>query len=1148
MSDHTPSGPPPIWALLVGINEYEGGVRALRGCVNDVRAMQKFLLETMQVPPAQIRVLTSPPLEPDGTRPTRAAILQAFKSFLIENEAIPEGAQILFHFSGHGSQMPDWTGTEPDGQNETLVAQDSRLPGHYDIPDKTLAAMLERLAERRGASNLTVILDSCHSGSATRDLSLDGVASTRFHPADERRPPPDLDAEWLQGESARPTGGSGWAQATARVPYVLLAGCRDSEEAAELALLLDEQGDGEMVTHGAMSYFLLDYLTHKLTPTTTYRDLHEAVAAKVAARFPRQMPQCEGQRERTIFGGATIHRDPFLSVREVHKGGQVTLDGGVLHGLRVGTRLALYPPDTRRADEAAAQPPLATVEVLSASATSAQARPVEPAAASIPLLARALVTDSVQEGARLRIALHAQPDATGRAIPANEQAVERFLAEVGGRPSPYLQVVAPDAAPDAHVRAEAGAWHVYDAAGEPLLQPSDLAQQASAAALRHALEGIARWRALLALANAEPSPYDGQISIGLRRVADNTPMAPGDEGLTLLYDPEQPEQSDYYVEVTNSSFRPCFAHIFVMSTDYSIMRLYPTEGQQEALPPDHTLQSRPESGGSILQVWLPGSEDGGQWDISRDFIKVLVTEQPADLALLEQGALQVPPPRGGMRGAAPTALEMLIEEVGAGTRHVRRRQQVGEAWEALTFPLTVLRATTTTQLAAGATSVPLADGLTLHKPATFTGSVSVGTLDQSTRGAGDPSLRPPPGLEANPHFQPLRRSDTRGTGSAALVLTFDGADDAARAAISPDSPLRLELGPLAAPDADALLPIAFDGEDYLVVGRGLNGGTAVEISTLPEGQPTTRGIGRTVRLFLYKKMGRHNADLGLRRATLDEQGAVRYAPVSPDQFQAGQRVALFLHGFTSDSAWMISGPARLLEGVGVRYDHLLTWDYESFGTGVAENGEALALALRQQAGLGPDDGITVDLFAHSMGGFLARCMIELSGGHQMVDRAFFAGVPSNGTTLASTVHGGAFLLSAALNQAAVIPLAGSLGKLLDAFREQGPGLADLRVGSDLVRRLNALAEPSTVAYYVLAGENEGTDPDASRMKRLASKLLDQSLDSLFGEQNDVIIGLSSMTGVRNGAYPGLSIQRVPSDHFHYFAIPETRAALKEWLT
>src|SRR5581483_11460630 len=104
---------PRLWALLVGIDQY-AAVPVLRGCVNDVQAMRSLLIDRLGVPEASIRLLT------DG-QATRAGMLQAFQSFLIDNPAIERGDQILFHYSGHGSQMRDVTGTEPDGLDETIV-------------------------------------------------------------------------------------------------------------------------------------------------------------------------------------------------------------------------------------------------------------------------------------------------------------------------------------------------------------------------------------------------------------------------------------------------------------------------------------------------------------------------------------------------------------------------------------------------------------------------------------------------------------------------------------------------------------------------------------------------------------------------------------------------------------------------------------------------------------------------------------------------------------------------------------------------------------------------------------------------------------------------------------------------------------------
>src|SRR6266478_6663889 len=149
------TAPPSFWALLVGIDEYQAeSVPNLNGCVNDIEAMRVFLMNQFGVPEDHILLLSN-------QQATRAAILQSFEEFLIDNATITFNDQILFHYSGHGSQMKDTTGVEPDGYNETIVPHDSRAhhPDIYDIPDKTIGALLARLAERKG-KNITVVLDS----------------------------------------------------------------------------------------------------------------------------------------------------------------------------------------------------------------------------------------------------------------------------------------------------------------------------------------------------------------------------------------------------------------------------------------------------------------------------------------------------------------------------------------------------------------------------------------------------------------------------------------------------------------------------------------------------------------------------------------------------------------------------------------------------------------------------------------------------------------------------------------------------------------------------------------------------------------------------------------------------------------------------
>jgi pimeloyl-ACP methyl ester carboxylesterase len=442
----------------------------------------------------------------------------------------------------------------------------------------------------------------------------------------------------------------------------------------------------------------------------------------------------------------------------------------------------------------------------------------------------------------------------------------------------------------------------------------------------------------------------------------------------------------------------------------------------------------------------------------------------------------------------------------------------------------------------------------LIKPDGFTGEITVTTVGSATRGdLADPGLRLPPGLaDLRDDFQLVGQPGTRGIGSTGFVFGLD-VDDTARQLVSPDNPLRVEFSNLA-DDVTDLWPVIFDGEDYILGGYASESGNAVDLVSLPRpvaptdaaGRPTTRGLGRTLRLFIFKKLGRHIPDLGLRRAELTN-GEVVYRPVTSDEFRPGQRAAVFVHGLISDSRWMIQTPAEFLRRT-VRYDHLLTWDYETFGTGVEANGAQLALALQQQCGFGPGDEIGLDVYAHSMGTLVSRCMIELSGGAGFVDRAVLAGPPNRGSTLATTGRLLPFLVTSLVNRVSGIPILGAVSWTLKQIFEQGVGLADLAVDSPIVTRLNALDKPSNVPYLVLAGENRLDPAEATRLKRLAEKVLDAGLDTIFGEQNDIAIGLSSMQALRGGAYPLLTTKVLPCDHFHYYAIPDGQEAISRWLT
>ena len=151
-------------ALLVGINDYPDGVGwdPLRGCYTDVLMQKNLLKYGFGFKEEDILVLTD---IDDRANVTRDSILTAFEEHLIA-QAKP-GDVAIFHYSGHGSQVYD--ADAPDGLNGTFVPIDSPIPSEdggkvNDIMGRTLFLLMSAV----DTENLTVVLDSCHSGGGTR--------------------------------------------------------------------------------------------------------------------------------------------------------------------------------------------------------------------------------------------------------------------------------------------------------------------------------------------------------------------------------------------------------------------------------------------------------------------------------------------------------------------------------------------------------------------------------------------------------------------------------------------------------------------------------------------------------------------------------------------------------------------------------------------------------------------------------------------------------------------------------------------------------------------------------------------------------------------------------------------------------------------
>ncbi|HEY6597752.1 MAG TPA: caspase family protein, partial [Pseudomonadales bacterium] len=347
-------------ALLIGINQYKS-VPPLQGSVNDVSTMREVLMTRWNFSSSNIEMVL------DG-QATRANILAALNRLV--STARPDEV-VYVHYSGHGSQVQDLNGDESDGLDETIVPQDGRGGDVPDIVDDELDVIFSKLR----AKSAVIVLDSCHSGTATRAFDV----RTRSVPQDTRV---DL---YRTGVTATSTRAITPLQ---RSRFVVMSGAADNEEA------LDGPVEGRY--HGFFTYALSRSFT-SAQPSASPRQIFAGVAGelrRIQTSFGRTSmpePQLEAppaSLDLPLFARAVAAepgtspppRLAWLTVRPAGGGG-VTLVNGVLLGGTPGSSWAIYPPNEVRFAPGRA---LAVATVTAIDGTDARAQIISGAQAIEP--------------------------------------------------------------------------------------------------------------------------------------------------------------------------------------------------------------------------------------------------------------------------------------------------------------------------------------------------------------------------------------------------------------------------------------------------------------------------------------------------------------------------------------------------------------------------------------------------------------------------------------------------------------------------------------------------------------------------------------------------------------------------------------------
>lgn len=1163
--------PRTLHATLIGINTYSE--RPLTGCVKDVLAVDQLLRELCD---QQSETLLYNPLyllapnevdEQSITRYNEGKFkVVAFESPSLDNVSKKAFAHLkkaqdrdicVFYYSGHGSQTdaPEvfWH-AKPDRKNETIVCVDSRdpkVPEARDLIDKEIAFLLWDALKGKDVHTL-VVMDSCHSGTNTREIA-DGTdtARYRFEPSSKTKVPFENYIGFEQGDFYEIKDGKARIQ-IAR--YVHLAAARDSEKAREVT-------DGGLFTNR-----LVDLLRSGGT-SKSYRDLIQSVAVTVRNYNQQQNPVAYAREDADMnlqfLGEGVIPFKPSFDMRYQADSEQWVLSGGSTHGITSSsgaakTSIRVISGDSSTDKEVGVTDVFGDISILDKTAMAEFDKTRTDYKAVIVQLANAAVKVGLSQ------ALLADESMTLRIKEAYDHAKFPFIELISEQNSELAYLIQPTK-DNKFILTRSNS-------SAPLFK-----REGDADVFIQQVDQVGKWLNTVEIKNLITSFQKGDFVFAIERIGgkaitkinresvigEKWSLSPDEEVVFPYINNQQPGFRLSISIAPNSTLQSCYVGALYLDSMYGIER-----GMIQADSGELVKNGSPLNLGYVEDnrftktIKLQIDPKYRLYNINEitDYLKIFVSSSPLDLSRYQQESLDLDPEPTRALDKGLATSDSLENETD---------------WTVFDFKFRIVGPNKEKILAPGATtnfslfSIETPEGFTAHAFAATNDDILRKQRAAKPRGVDELA-------DAQLHNMAIAdtfwgNNITEAGFSAGLATGSDNSVQVIELRSVDGQPLVLPEGKsiLIRPvgqaagskdlgdNEEVIIPCGFDEEANMLypIGSSDENGI-VHIDFLP---PETQGlvqadelgaksVGGSVKMF-FKRLFRKKAGLNtLVLYQIEKDGTWKELATEPNKIRKelknkpAAKVLLLTHGLTGDTGPMVEA-MKELDGLADLADFVLTYDYENLSTPIDDAGRILHRIL-SDIGFGNPEFPKITIIAHSQGCLVSRWMVEQAGGHAYVKHLILVAGASAGSELAKLGTTVFSLLTHALNVTGPIKLAiTGLTFLLKALKsDPGRALKDTAPASDFIAKLGTSRQADGVRYNVIIGNLDLIERDfdendnfLQNLKRVLAKnvVVPWFKKGLFdGQLNDIAVTHKSAGSITG--YDAANTRIVASNHLAYF--------------